>query len=298
LIAGDGLCDEESRVLHYNVDYPEKEILTLKSSRQYFRYMRLFVLSETKSRNGFESEHGLSFYIETENKRILFDTGASNIFRSNASRLNIDLEKIDHIVLSHGHFDHGDGLQFIENAALICHPECFIKRYSKGGYRNIGLKLTQNEIQERFDLQIFREPYEISNDIYYLGEIPRNTDFESQETSFVTEGGAEDFIIDDTGLAIVTKAGLVIVSGCAHSGICNMIDHAINVTGIPHINLVIGGFHLKSIDHQTKKTIEYLKKKDIQQVMPSHCTMDPALSEFYRHFGKNEVLAGEEYVVS
>jgi len=260
--------------------------------------MRLIVLSETKSRNGFESEHGLSYYIETDHSKFLFDTGASNIFRNNASKLNIDLYKIDYIVLSHGHFDHGDGLQFIENTALICHPECFIERYRKGGNRNIGLKLTQYEIQKRFDLQLFREPYEILKDIYYLGEIPRITDFESQITPYVTENGAEDFIIDDSGLAIITKGGLVIVSGCAHSGICNMIDHAINVTGISHIKVVIGGFHLKSIDYQTKKTIEYLKKKDIQQVMPSHCTIDPALSEFHKHFGKNEVLAGEEYVVS
>jgi 7,8-dihydropterin-6-yl-methyl-4-(beta-D-ribofuranosyl)aminobenzene 5'-phosphate synthase len=117
--------------------------------------MRLIVLSETKSRNGFESEHGLSYYIETDHGKFLFDTGASNIFRNNASKLNIDLDKLDYIVLSHGHFDHGDGLQFIGYNRLICHPECFIKRYRRGGYRNIGLNLTQYEIQKRFDLQLF-----------------------------------------------------------------------------------------------------------------------------------------------
>jgi 7,8-dihydropterin-6-yl-methyl-4-(beta-D-ribofuranosyl)aminobenzene 5'-phosphate synthase len=112
----------------------------------------------------------------------------------------------------------------------------------------------------------------------------------------VTESGEEDFITDDSGLAIITKNGLIIISGCAHSGICNMIEHAISITGIREIRAVIGGFHLKTVDNQTNKTIEYLKKKDVRQVMPSHCTMDPALNEFHKHFGKTDVLAGEEYV--
>jgi 7,8-dihydropterin-6-yl-methyl-4-(beta-D-ribofuranosyl)aminobenzene 5'-phosphate synthase len=200
------------------------------------------------------------------------------------------------IVLSHGHFDHGDGLQYLKYATLSCHPECFVKRYRKNGLRNIGLSLSKYEIQKRFNLQQFREPYQLSEHIYFLGEIPRVNGFEAQTTPYIKEGGAEDFVIDDSGLACITKNGLVVVSGCAHSGICNMIEHAKKVTGVNRIKAVIGGFHLKSVHDQTLKTIEYMKRNKILQVFPSHCTLEPALSTFYQTFGHNEVLAGQEII--
>ena len=103
-------------------------------------------------------------------------------------------------------------------------------------------------------------------------------------------------MIDDSGLACITGEGLIIVSGCAHSGICNMIEHAINVTGFSEIRAVIGGFHLSRIDYRTNATIDYLKRISAKQVMPSHCTMEPALSAFYKTFGKNVVMVGQELV--
>jgi len=80
--------------------------------------MNLTVLSEVKAMDGFESEHGLSFLIEVDQLRVLFDTGASDLFKHNAARLGIDLGKVDRIVLSHGHWDHGNGLEYIEGKVL------------------------------------------------------------------------------------------------------------------------------------------------------------------------------------
>jgi len=246
--------------------------------------------------DGFDSEHGLSFLIEVDQKMILFDTGASDLFRHSAAKLGIDLEKVDRIVLSHGHWDHGNGLEHMEDKRLICHPGCFDKRYRKSGEGYLGLSLSREEVAEKFELETFRRPIRLSKNLWFLGEIPRKNNFEAQSTKYRLEDGSDDYIMDDSGLAVITRRGLVIISGCAHSGICNMIEHARRITGIFKVAAVIGGFHLKANNIQTHKTIEYLENLGETQVHPSHCTLEPALGEFHGAFGKNEVLTGSQLV--
>ena len=229
-------------------------------------------------------------------KKILFDTGASNLFIRSAARLGIDLEEVDHIVLSHGHWDHGNGLEYMEGKTLICHPGCFVKRFRKTGEDQLGLSLSEKELRERFNMETFRHSIHLSKHLWFLGEIPRKNDFEAQSTKYVLEDGSEDFIMDDSGLAVSTDRGLVVISGCAHSGICNMIEHARRVTGISRVAAVIGGFHLKAANKQTRKTIAYLEKLEVAQVIPSHCTFDPALGLFHRAFESRDVLTGGKFI--
>jgi 7,8-dihydropterin-6-yl-methyl-4-(beta-D-ribofuranosyl)aminobenzene 5'-phosphate synthase len=245
--------------------------------------MKLSVLTENAASGKFLAEHGLSYYIEHD-VDILFDTGHSDVFLQNGKILKVDLEKVKTIVLSHGHWDHGDGLRFIENKKLICHPDVFQKRYRKNDNENIGLELSFKELKTKFDVLYTRIPYEVSPNIIFLGEIPRSTNFESQTTSFELDNKEEDFVIDDSGLVIKLNNEIVVISGCAHSGICNIIEHAKSVTGISKIRAVIGGFHLKYDNHQTKETINYLKSQKIEEIYPSHCTELPALAAFYNEF--------------
>ena len=254
--------------------------------------MRIMVLSESKAMDGFGAEHGLSFLIETDHKKVLLDTGASDLFLRNAQTMGINTEGVDNIVLSHGHFDHGDGLQFMDGLPLLCHPGCFVSRFRKRGNRNIGMALSRDEIEDRFDLTVSREPVQIYNNLVFLGEVPRLNDFEAKSTKYVLESGDDDFMVDDSGLVYISQKGLVIISGCAHSGICNMTEHARRITGVDRVEAVIGGFHLSAVNEQTRKTITYLKDMGVEKVCPSHCTMDPALSFFYDEFGTKEVLAG------
>ncbi len=258
--------------------------------------MKLVVLSDTKAMHGFKFEHGLSILVEVDEKKILLDTGASDVFLQNAEKLGVELNGVDGLVLSHGHWDHGNGLQFLEGKPLLCHPGCFQGRTRKLGGGSLGLALTREEIENRYALTVSREPVQISEHLWFLGEIPRINDFEAKTTRYLLEGGEEDFIMDDSGLACVAEKGLVVISGCAHSGICNMIEHARKVTGMDRVAGVIGGFHLTADDHQTHKTIQYLQNRNIGSVWPSHCTQDPALSLFYRAFGKNLVQAGDTLV--
>ncbi len=256
--------------------------------------MKLTVLTENTAGGRFLAEHGLSYLIEHEDKTILFDTGNTNVFLRNARQLGIDLQKVvDSIVLSHGHWDHGDGLRFIENKTLITHPSAFIKRYRKGGTLNIGLVLDQADIEKKFDLITSANPYKITDHIIFLGGIPRLNEFESKTTNFRIENGDDDFVTDDSALAIIQDNSLIVVSGCAHSGICNICEHAKKVTGISKISAVIGGFHLKLIDEQTRQTIAYFKKEQISRIIPSHCTELPALSAFYSEFKINQLKTGQ-----
>lgn len=254
--------------------------------------MTISVLSEVQALEGFGSEHGLSFLVETDQQNFLFDTGASDLFMQSAARLGKDLEEVDCIILSHGHWDHGNGLVYLKGKPLICHPACFVGRFRKSGHSYIGLSLSRQEAEERFELETFSKPVRLSAHLWYLGEIPRTNDFEAQSTRYILEDGTEDYILDDSGLAAITDGGLVVISGCAHSGICNMIEYARQVTGVRKVAAVIGGFHLQADNPQTRKTIEYLRQLKVEQVLPSHCTMDPALGLFRREFGSREVLTG------
>jgi len=254
---------------------------------------KLTVLTENTAGGFLQAEHGLSYFIEHNGTTILFDTGHSDVFLKNAEKLNINLNNTDTIVLSHGHWDHGNGLQFINEKTLITHPNSFIKRYRKHDSSNIGLILSKKEIESRFKLIVSKEPYYITDDIIFLGEIPHLNDFEAKTTTFVDEKGNDDFVIDDSAIVIKQQNSISVVTGCSHSGICNIVSYAQKITDIENINTVIGGFHLKYNNLQTQKTIDFFKELNIKNMYPSHCTELPALAEFYKHFKIKQVKTGQ-----
>ncbi|MDX9883138.1 MAG: MBL fold metallo-hydrolase [Prolixibacteraceae bacterium] len=253
--------------------------------------MKLTVLVENTAGNKCLAEHGLSYLIEAD-RTILFDTGASDLFIQNARQLNIDLENVKTVVLSHGHYDHSNGLFFLKNKKLICHPDTFIDRYRKAEGTPLGIQLDRNKTGKLFEVETSREPLRLSEQIWFLGEVPRRNNFESKETAFMLEDGSDDFTLDDSGLAIVGNDGLIVVSGCAHAGICNTVDHAMRITGQQKVQAVIGGFHLKRNDELTRQTIEHLKRLNVQQVIPAHCTMLPALAAFYAEWQFVQLKSG------
>jgi 7,8-dihydropterin-6-yl-methyl-4-(beta-D-ribofuranosyl)aminobenzene 5'-phosphate synthase len=255
--------------------------------------MKLTVLNDNSAGPKFLATHGLSFYIEAD-INILFDTGPDNTFLENAKRLGLELRP-GFTVLSHGHWDHGNGLKYSSGNTLVYHPDCFTKRYSKSKDIFVGLSLNEEILSKNYKLITSVTPLKLSPKVTFLGEIPRVNDFEAKHTDFTDEKGKEDFIPDDTALTVATVSGLVIVSGCAHAGICNTIEYAMKVTGENRIEAVFGGFHLKSDGEPTQKTLKYFKDHNIKKAYPSHCTSLPALSEFYRVFKLPQVLTGNYY---
>ncbi|NPA37778.1 MAG: MBL fold metallo-hydrolase [Chlorobi bacterium] len=258
--------------------------------------MKLSVLTENTAGGRFGAEHGLSYLIEHDNKTILFDTGHSDLFLKNAEKFGYNLKNdVDAIVLSHGHWDHGDGLRFISDKPLITHPSAFIKRYRKADHSYIGLAITKEEAQNKFGLTTSAGPNKITDKIIFLGAIPRENDFEAKSTTFVDEDGNEDFVPDDSAMVFILDDEIVVVTACSHSGICNITEYARKITGISKVKVVIGGFHLKKNDNQTRETVTYFKKLAVEQLYPSHCTELPALAVFYEEFGIEQVKTGKQY---
>ncbi len=257
--------------------------------------MIVSILSENRAGKNTSGEHGLSYLVEYDGKNVLFDTGQSNLFMKNAQIMGADLKNVDFIVLSHGHYDHGNGLEHLEEGTLICHPGCFVKRYRKADFSYNGLKNTKSELSVKFKLIETAQPYQITEKFIFLGEIPRIAEFESKETPFVLEDGSPDFIMDDSAIALTTEKGLFVITGCGHAGVINTLEHAIKVTGEKRIYGIMGGFHLKNVDRQTLETIKYLEEKQTVHILPSHCTTGDALFLFYEKFGKTSINTGDVF---
>ena len=255
--------------------------------------MKITILTENCAGSGFLAEHGLSYLIEHEDEKVLFDVGSTDVFLKNAKALGIDIQNdVNTVVLSHGHWDHGNGLQYLDDKTLITHPGSFMKRYRNKDHSMLGLKLNKEEIEQKFNVILSDTPYYISDLIIFLGQIPRHNHFEAKTTNFSDEKGQPDFVDDDSAIVFIQNKELVIVTGCSHSGVCNIIDYACKVTGIDKVKSVIGGFHLKQNDFQTQQTIKFLKKKDINNIYPSHCTQFPALVAFYEIFKIEQLKTG------
>ncbi|MDV5224629.1 MBL fold metallo-hydrolase [Providencia rettgeri] len=235
----------------------------------------------------FCGEPGVSYYIEADGRKILFDTGYSNIFINNAHTLNIDLSRITDLALSHGHNDHTWGLNhliqhydrrnccFQKKIDLIYHPDALLpKRF---GSKVIGANIPKDVLDAYFDSKQTVEPYSLTENIIFLGQIPRNNHFEGKEpigsTVDANNQTIDDYVWDDSALVIKTSAGIIIVTGCSHAGICNIIEYAKQVTNTNKVVTVIGGFHLQNAsDEILNQTGEYFSQLDVDHIHPCHCT--------------------------
>ena len=244
-------------------------------------------------------EPALSYYIEDEDKKILFDTGYSDILIKNAESMDIDLENIDKIVLSHGHNDHTGGLKYLINQLhtkdieVIAHTLCFDKKIFED--ECIGTSVTKKEIENKFRIKLSNIPLKISENITFLGEIPTINNFENRDAIGIcknTNGIIKDYVLDDTAIVYKFKKGLFIITGCSHSGICNIIEYAKKVFNENRIYGVIGGFHLFDCNDRLNKTIMYFKENSIKDIYPCHCVSLNAKLEMGKELNIKEVGVG------
>lgn len=222
----------------------------------------------------FLAEPALSFLVECDDQKVLFDFGYSDVYLKNAAALHIDLNEVDYAVLSHGHHDHTGGLRYwsLKRIPLICHPDCM--GMTVEGSVEIGNPLDEGEIRDKFDLKLTKEPVWITENCCFLGEIPIVYDFEKRTPigrKLRNDCWEDDVIKEDSALAIKTKQGLWVVTGCSHAGICNIIEYAKQVAKMDKVAGVIGGFHLLKQDEKLDKTIQKLKEFQIERLIPSHC---------------------------
>lgn len=244
--------------------------------------------------NSVLAEHGFSalvtiFAAETS-RRIIFDFGFSAHGAAfNADALDVDLAGVEAMVLSHGHIDHRGGLkQLVErvgrkNIELVLHPAAFRNPRYLELREKLKVYLPPFTREKVLDMGVTvmetKEPYPIlAGTLLFLGEIPRTTGFEKGMPNAYYEENGEvkwDPIEDDSAIvANVRGKGLVILSGCAHSGIINTVRYAQKVTGIDSVFAVMGGFHLTGPDYAgiVKPTTDALKEINPRYVVPTHCT--------------------------
>lgn len=239
--------------------------------------MRLTVLCDNNTfiDNYLLGEPALSFYIENGDDKILFDVGYSDVYVKNANKLNIDLSKVNKIVASHGHDDHTKGLKyykFPKTTQFFYCQGCFEEKFCNG--INISAPFSKEEMNKLFTLRKIDRPVEISENLFCLGPIPRVTEFEKPASVLKVKKAdklVDDEVDEDTALVFNGKEGLYIITGCSHSGICNICEYAQKYFKKP-IKVIIGGFHLLELNEQARKTIAYLKKQNIQILYPCHCT--------------------------
>ena len=233
---------------------------------------------------GLLGEHGFSCHIQTPAGDFLFDTGGGMTIMNNAKLMGIDFTNLQGIMFSHGHFDHTGGLkQVLEKTGEIpiyAHPDLFSEHYSKnsGKMHNIGIPWPQAELEKLgADFKFSATPYEVSPGLLLSGTVPRISKVETGDPNLLslTKLGEQitDPLGDDLSLFINTDKGLVILLGCAHAGLLNIIDHAIKVTGEKKIYMVLGGTHLKFCsEEQMTATLNRLEELNIDKIGASHCT--------------------------
>ena len=210
--------------------------------------------------------------MEAEGKRFLLDTGYFGIFAKNAEALGLDWRNVDGVILSHCHDDHTKGLSafFTEGTKprLVAHPALFRRIVSHGLV--ISCPYPRAKLERYFDLCLTDEPLALTENLFYLGAIPRI--FPDQQDTTPREGDGPGFTPDDTALAYRGREGVYVITGWSHSGITNIIEQAKRVTGQSKVMGVIGGFHLRQLDDRSKGAIAYLKQEDIPHLYPCHCT--------------------------
>ncbi|MDO4316375.1 MAG: MBL fold metallo-hydrolase, partial [Oscillospiraceae bacterium] len=244
-------------------------------------------------------EPAVSYYIELDGLRILFDTGYSDVFLKNAAALGIGLSRLTHIVLSHGHNDHTNGLSLLRQqydlsqVRLVAHPRCFAPRWADGAY--IGPPCTEEEAGAFCTCQPSAGPHFLSENCAFLGEIPALHGFESRVPIGWARAGGQlvpDLLPDDSALACKTAEGLFIVTGCSHSGICNIISYARQVLGEERVAGIVGGFHLFRRDDRLRQTAAFLREVSPRRLYPCHCVSLAAKVELMRHLDVEEVGSG------
>ncbi|HHW55008.1 MAG TPA: MBL fold metallo-hydrolase [Firmicutes bacterium] len=272
---------------------------------------------------GFETslygQHGIALLVELysggETRRILLDTGqeAAPILH-NMEILGIDPAAIDCIFLSHCHYDHTGGLAGILRAIgreipVVAHPELFRENYIRKPFlRHIGVSRENSPEAIRAaggHLLLTGEAFAPMPGVFSTGEVPRRVAFEDQAIgTYNLEGGrlTLDNLRDDMSLVVnVSGRGLVILTGCGHAGIINIINQARKIAGIRRVAGVIGGFHLiEAGEERIRKTAAALAREVEGLVVAGHCTGPAACSELARVLGDRFQLlhAGKTVVFS
>lgn len=274
--------------------------------------IKILFLSENRtSHPDCMAEHGLAIYIETNGRRLLFDAGASDLLVKNAQQLDVNLEEVDDVIISHGHYDHTQGLpafcKINQKAKIYIHRNSFKKTYGfdkgKLDQEHCGVRWTRWEYEEIKDRLIFTEgPLKLSENILVSGTIPPVEGYHPTE-KFYSKGENGELIpdpmdheqflavrnVDENGNA----KGICLFSGCSHTGVVPCLRYAGKLFPDERITTFIAGMHLYNADKETReKTLSQVCAQKIDRVIPVHCTGIQAICDLKVLMGDHCIPAG------
>ena len=250
---------------------------------------------------GVTGEHGFSALIERGQEKILFDTGQGMSLANNAKVLGANLADVQTVVLSHGHYDHTGGLPAVlhprRGVTVIAHPDVFARKYAElktpDGKEHvfIGIKHSRDYLEGTLGARFnFIKGFsEIAPGIFFSGEVPRKTAFEYPDNRLKVAQDKEmsdDPLLDDASLLIETNQGPVILLGCAHAGVVNVMKHFSSQRGQKAFHAVIGGTHLGYLSsaEQLEKSMDAFDQYQVGLIAVSHCTGQHAAAACYNRF--------------
>ena len=245
-------------------------------------------------------EHGFSAFIETDKGNYLFDTGIGHSIVANSLVLGKDLRTVRKIFLSHGHYDHTGGLPEVlkirGKVDVYAHPHVFLDRIAvlkeetEETKRFVGIPFKKSYLESLGANFVFNTEFiEVENGIFLTGEVQRKTLFEKHDPRLFAEVNGEitqDIFLDDQSLILDTEKALILILGCAHSGMINIINHVINKTREKKFYAILGGTHLDFLTpEQLEESIKSLKKIEVEKIGVSHCTGMRAAFRLHQEFG-------------
>ncbi len=247
------------------------------------------VVDDAVRRNSrFWGEHGVAFLIETEDGRVLFDTGQSGtVLLHNLALMDVEPSSVDALALSHAHHDHSGGLSRMlqhlnADTPLYANPDLFRERYAvrDGQLEDVGPAMKRRDLDAGVALVLDLQQREVVPWVWTTGEILERPNFEGRSERHRMRRAGEivpDAYLDDMSLVLAQDDGLMLLCGCCHAGLLNTLAHVDRMFGQP-LRTIAGGLHLTGADDDELAHIcdTLAAMPDLEHLYPNHCTGEAA----------------------
>jgi len=254
------------------------------------------------AREGLQAGHGLALLVRSRAGTVMLDTGDNDAAWVNADALGIDLTEITCIVLSHGHYDHTGGLRGLlrrlGGAMVTAHPGIFEPRFADRDGQRVAIGLPAG--REEFEalgafFQLSADPVTVAPGLITTGEVPRISDLVPHSPHLLVERDGQiqcDDFVDDMSLIVRLSGGDVLLTGCAHAGLINIVERATELAGRCPV-AIAGGTHLaQEPEERIAQVAAELHARGVRQIAPMHCSGERGTELLAKHFPGETLRAG------